>query len=367
MVSELFRRANESLTMCNRLIGPICCSICMNRIGMAFLDNKGGLHHREIPPLAAIAERNGFDSIWFAEGLGGDAFCLATECALETNRIMLGTGITSVFTRSPTIISMAAATVSSISSGRFILGLGSSHKVQVQGEHGIDYSQPLERVKETIEIARKSVKDKRISYSGDIFKIDGFEFWFDQYPIPFPIYVGAVNPKLLRLAGQLADGIILVNSGSERVKLALEQVSQGAKEVGRDPTSVDIAAFLDCCISEHSDVAREAMKKRLVARIGYFPRYNKLVAEQGFERDALAVRQQFLAGNSEGAAKSISDDLVDSLVVAGTPKECRQQVRRFVDWGVRLPIVIPYPVDESTRMAVERCVETFSVSRSANG
>ena len=112
------------------------------------------------------------------EGHGGDQFSLLTACALATQRILLGTSISSVFMRSVPTIAMAAATVDHLSHQRFILGLGSSHKVQVEPEHGIPYGRPLQRVRESVEIIRTLLRDGVVSYHGQTVTIEHFDLWF---------------------------------------------------------------------------------------------------------------------------------------------------------------------------------------------
>ena len=123
----------------------------MDRVGVAF---TGGLVASEIVHCVKLAEDLGYDSAWVAEGHGGDQFAILAACAVATSRIRLGTSISSVFVRSAPTIAMAAATVDELSGGRFVLGLGSSHRVQVEGEHGLPYARPIDRVRETVEVVR---------------------------------------------------------------------------------------------------------------------------------------------------------------------------------------------------------------------
>src|SRR5207237_2272297 len=130
----------------------------MSRIGIAF---SGGPGPAEIVDCIRLAETLGYESAWVAEGHGGDQFAILAAAAAQTSRILLGTGITSVFVRTAPTIAMAAAAVDDISGGRFILGIGSSHKVQVEAEHGVTYSKPLTRVRETVEAIRGLLRDGR--------------------------------------------------------------------------------------------------------------------------------------------------------------------------------------------------------------
>src|SRR6476646_9073868 len=147
----------------------------MERLGIAF---SGGPSPAEIIDCIVLAESLGYESAWVAEGHGGDQFATLAAAAMRTSRIRLGTSITSVFVRTAPTIAMAAATVDDLSGGRFILGIGSSHKVQVEGEHGVVYGKPLTRVRETVAVIRELLRDGRVGYQGETLRIDDFELWF---------------------------------------------------------------------------------------------------------------------------------------------------------------------------------------------
>ena len=135
----------------------------MSRLGIAF---SGGASPAEIVACVKLAEELGYESAWVAEGHGGDQFAVLAACAIQTSRILLGTSITSVFVRTAPTIAMAAATLDELTGGRFILGVGSSHKVQVEAEHGMAYGKPLTRVRETVEVIRRLLQEGRVSYQG---------------------------------------------------------------------------------------------------------------------------------------------------------------------------------------------------------
>src|SRR5205823_7496007 len=145
----------------------LCCQAAcqearaMQRLGIAF---SGGPNPAEIVECVKLAEALGYESAWVAEGHGGDQFAVLAACAAQTSRIGLGTAITSVFVRTAPTIAMAAATVDDLSGGRFILGIGSSHKVQVEAEHGVAYTKPLTRVRECVLLIRALLRDGRVEY-----------------------------------------------------------------------------------------------------------------------------------------------------------------------------------------------------------
>jgi len=145
------------------------------RLGIAF---SGGPSPAEMVDLVRLAEGLGYESAWVAEGHGGDQFAILAAAAARTSRIGLGTAISSVFVRTAPTIAMAAAALDDISGGRFILGLGSSHKVQVEAEHGVTYSKPLTRVRETVAVIRGLLREGRVSYRGETLRIEEFDLWF---------------------------------------------------------------------------------------------------------------------------------------------------------------------------------------------
>ena len=183
----------------------------MDRLGIAL---GAGLSPADTVECARIAEQAGYESVWIVEGHGGDQFSLLTACALATTWIRLGTAISSVFVRSAPTIAMAAACVDHFSSGRFVLGLGSSHKVQVQAEHGIHYTEPVTRVRETVEVVRALLRDGTVSFRGKTISIEHFDLWFKPAHTSVPIYLSALFPQMLALCGEIAtsDG----NSDSRR-------------------------------------------------------------------------------------------------------------------------------------------------------
>src|SRR6059058_6236418 len=194
----------------------------MERLGIAF---SGGAGPAEIVDCVRLAEALGYESAWVAEGHGGDQFAVLAACARETSRIGLGTSITSVFVRTAPTIAMAAASVDDLSAGRFILGLGSSHKVQVEAEHGVAYTKPLTRVRECALLIRDLLRDGRVRFQGETIRSEGFDLWFTPRRPEIPIYLSAVFPKMTELCGEIADGIILTRSSlgtAGKVRQALE-------------------------------------------------------------------------------------------------------------------------------------------------
>jgi probable F420-dependent oxidoreductase len=311
----------------------------MERLGIAF---SGGANPGEIVDCVKLAENLGYESAWVAEGHGGDQFAILAACATQTSKIRLVTSITSVFVRTVPTIAMAAATVDAISGGRFILGIGSSHRVQVEPEHGVAYSKPLTRVRESVAAIRELLRDGRVSYAGETVRIEGFDLWFIPFRPQIPIYLSAVFPKMVALCGEIADGVILTRSTLATAAQVREQLAEGAKLAGKDPKAIVVTSLLPTAVGATRQEALDALRPGLAFYAGFFPRYNRMMVEHGFRDEAAAIATAWARGDRQAAERSVSDALIDATSVAGTPEQCRERIAAYRQSGIDLPILSPF-------------------------
>ena len=328
----------------------------MSRIGIAF---SGGLTASEIADCAERAEALGYESVWVAEGHGGDQFAILAACALRTRRIRLGTAISSVFVRTAPTIAMAAATVDELSGGRFVLGLGSSHRVQVGPEHGVEYARPLDRVRETVAVVRALLRDGDVSHAGETVRVERFELWFRPHRGDVPVYLSALFPKMLELCGEIADGVILTRSTLASAAAARARVAAGAARAGCDPVAIEIASLFPASVAPDRDEALAAARPGLAFYAGFFPRYNRLLAESGFPAEAAAIAKAWSEGDTAAATRAVTDEMLAATGIAGTPAECRERVEAYRDSGLDLPIISPFArgagAKERFLAAIEAC------------
>ena len=311
----------------------------MARLGIAF---SGGPGPAEIADCIELAEGLGYESAWVAEGHGGDQFATLAAAAVRTSHILLGTSITSVFVRTAPTIAMAAATVDDISGGRFILGIGSSHKVQVEGEHGVPYGKPLTRVRETVAVIRALLRDGRVAIEAKPCGSTISNLWFQPRRREIPVYVSAVFPKMVGLCGEIADGVMLTRSTLATAAQVRVQLGEGARRAGRDPAGVAIASLLPTIVADSRAEALAALRPGLAFYAGFFPRYNRLMAEHGFADEAAAIADAWARGDREAAERAVSDALIDATSVAGTPEQCRERIEAYRAAGLDLPILSPF-------------------------
>jgi len=321
----------------------------MVRIGFAL---SRGLPPSDIVECVKLAEELGYESAWVAEGHGGDQFAILSACAMATKRIRLGTSISSVFVRSIPTIAMAAATVDQLSNGRFILGLGSSHRVQVEPEHGIPYRKPIQRLRESGEIIRTLLRHGSVSYKGEIISIERFDLWFTPLRPEIPIYLAALFPKMLQVCGEIAQGVILTWSTLEAGRRAAENIAIGAQRVGRRVEEVDIASLLPCYVTADRRQAFDAMRSSVAFYGGFFPRYNRLMAESGFADAAHAIKAAWDRAGLEAATRMVPDALIEAISISGPPSECRERVEAYRRSGITLPIISPRPSGPNPKQMV---------------
>jgi alkanesulfonate monooxygenase SsuD/methylene tetrahydromethanopterin reductase-like flavin-dependent oxidoreductase (luciferase family) len=236
---------------------------------------------------------------------------------------------------------MAAATVDQLSGGRFVLGLGSSHKVQVEPEHGVPFVQPTQRLRDTIEVVRALVRDGTVSHAGKVVAIERFDLWFTPLRRQIPIYVSALFPTMLEIAGEIADGVLLTWPTTASGRRAAEHVAIGARRAGRAPADVDVASLIPCFVAPDQRRAFDGMRGAVAFYAGFFPRYNRLLAEAGFAAAVARIKEAFDAGDRPEAERRVPDELVAAISAAGTPEQCRARVEAYRASGIALPIVSP--------------------------
>lgn len=310
----------------------------MERVGVGF---SGGMSPQDIVECVKLAEELGYESAWVAEGHGGDQFSVLTACALATEKIKLGTSITSVFVRTAPTIAMAAASVDYFSNGRFILGMGTSHKVQVEPEHGLEFTKPVQRLRECVDIVRGILKDSDVNYHGEIYDIDHFDLWFEPLRKEIPIYVAAVFPKMLEICGEISQGAILTWCTLDHAELAAWHVGIGARNAGRVPGDVEVASLLPCAVSDNRELARDLMRQPIASYAGRFPRYRKLMVDAGFPDEIEKVRVAWQAGNIQESLNLVPGALIDKIGLVGTAGEVQEKLADYRKAGITLPIVSP--------------------------
>jgi coenzyme F420-dependent oxidoreductase len=286
-----------------------------------------------VDALVEQAERGedlGYDRAWLPETWGRSVSVVLTGIAEHTDEIGIGTSIMPVYSRSPALIGMTAATLQEVSDGRFRLGLGPSGPIVIENWHGVEFGNPLRRTRETVDVVKRVLSGEEVEYDGEYFDLSGFRLRQGlPDPVP-PVDVAAMGPKAVELAGRFADGwhaLMLTRDGlTER----FEDLERGAELAGKDPDEVRTTLSLTCCVLEDGDRARELVRQHLAFYLGGMGTYYRdNLARQGREELAHGIYDAWNDGRREEATAMIDDDLLDAMAVGGTPEHARDLLAEF--------------------------------------
>ena len=286
--------------------------------------------------IATTAEDLGYGSVWMPELWGSDAFVQLGVVARETDEITLGTAIANVFSRSPAVLAMAAATVDRYADGRMILGTGVSTPKAVTGLHGMEYRRPIRRAHETIAVIKEYLSDAKdpVAYDGEMFEVSDF----DALDADVSVYHAALGPANRRVVGRLADGWIPHMVPFSRLDGAFEDIERTAKEAGRDPSEIVVAPYVPSAVSDDPEEAREALRGHIAYYVGSGEGYRKAVAQK-FPEEAEEISKLWKDDDNAAARAAVTDEMLADLGVAGTPEDAREQLYQLRDGFVDLPIV----------------------------
>lgn len=290
-------------------------------------------------------EKAGMQACWiFEDYFYGGAFTTATACAMSTTKLQIGIGVINPFTRHPALSAMEAAALDALSNGRLILGMGASNKRWIEDQSGIPFEKPIQAVSEAVEIIKRLISEGQVQFDGEVFHTGHIHLEFETHRKDMPVYMGVKGPKALFKAGQIADGVILSSLSSENyIRYAKEHIVEGAKSVGRDPAALKIAAYFPTCVNEDAAAAKDAVRPYLAKFIGVHGSH-PIMTEAGLTEEIIApFRAAFLAGKPESVISLVTDELVDTLAIAGSPSQCRKKLELVCQAGVDMPIAFELP------------------------
>lgn len=297
----------------------------------------------ELREYGRIAEEAGFDSLWVTERyFHEETFSLLGFLAATTLDIKLGVGVVNPFSRNPALLGMGAATLDRISGGRFLLGLGRSDRSVIQGKMGIPYAEPLPALKDAVGIIRDLLSNKTVSTDGR-FRLNGVHLAVQPIQQPPPIYLAAIGPKSLRLAGAVADGVLLnAYVPTNYIRYAVREIRQAAEEAGRDPDAIDIACMLVVRLTNNPEALMPELKQRLVRLLDEQHVGEILLEKGGFDPSILApLRASVKNDGGKSAMAFISEEMVRAFYVIGSAEECRARIAEYRQAGVDNPLLLP--------------------------
>jgi len=296
---------------------------------------------------AKEAEDLGYDSAWVPEVGGNDAFALGSAVGVVTERMRIGTAVVPMNIRGPALLAMAASTMDAMSGGgRAICGIGVSSPQIVSDWNDADYDEPLQRASETIDVLRLMFAGEKVTYEGKTLSVNGYRM-MPPPPKPIPIYLGALNKRMLRLAGEKADGVIINMLGERHVPKVVAEVRKGAERAGKDPDSIEIAMRVQCAVTDNPQQVRDAFAGAFGAYI-VAPGYDTFFTWQGYGDVVEGVRAGRAAKDRAASRAAVTDDILQDLVVAGSADEVRARLKTFMNLGVTTPAVHVFWPDPQT-------------------
>jgi alkanesulfonate monooxygenase SsuD/methylene tetrahydromethanopterin reductase-like flavin-dependent oxidoreductase (luciferase family) len=304
-----------------------------------------------VPPKLAIeyglrAEERGFRTAWFPEITFGDAFGPATAVATGTERLGLGTGVVGIWSRSAVTLALQAATLNELSNGRLSLGLGVQARGYVEGWHGARYERPIRAMREFVTIMRRILACEPVSYEGEVFSVRDFQLMIQPPERPVRIYVAAIGPQMLRLAGEVADGVLGYCWSVGYVRdFVLPNLRAGADKKGRSLEGFDIACgYPSVVTTDESGI--ELVKGQVLmfaTATGSSPHYADSFAAAGFGTEQREIQERVAVGDSAGALAVITDEVADAMTISGSPDHVRRRVAELEAAGLDTVAVNPSP------------------------
>lgn len=303
--------------------------------------HTGDLSMEQLLQYGREAESLGYRGFWLTEESGKEAFATLALLAQATSKIRLGTGIVNFYSRSPTLLAMAATTIDRLSGGRFDLGIGTGGVGFMERGHGITIEKPLRRARETAEIVRGLLDGGSFSYEGQWFSPRDFHLREGGSGGRIPIYFSALNPKMVGQAVRSADGFISNWLTEESLADLRGIIATEAEKAGKDPAKVKILTLLMTCVDPQDDAAVKAMRRGLAF---YFAsqHYHHIAEISGFGAEAKQIKAVWERKDFDGATAMVSDAMVEKFSLTGSPAACRKKLRWLGDAGV-YPIIYPLP------------------------
>lgn len=283
--------------------------------------------------LACEAERLGYQDAWSFEADGVDAFSPLAVAGQATG-LRLGTAIVNTYTRGPATLAMSAAGLAEIAPGRFILGIGSGSDVIVESWNGGVFRKPATRVRETTQFLRRALAGERVVFHGETFRVDGFRL--SRPPAaPVPIYLAALRPGMLALAGEVADGVILNWLAPDDVPRCVAVVREAAARAGRDPAAIEITCRVFVHLDEDDTTAR-----RHVAAYLNVPVYRAFHEWLGRTPSLGPMWEAWGRGDRRAAVAAVPERVLDDLLLRGSVNAIREGIERYFEAGVDTAFVL---------------------------
>lgn len=300
------------------------------------------------PQIAAHAQELGYTSFWTAETTGPEAFSVLAAAGAAAPGMSLGTGVLALQLRTPMVVAMAGATLQALHpEADILLGVGISSPVVVGKWHGVPYGdRPVAQTREFVTLLKECLAGESVSFKGDFYECSRFRLGVRLGEKRPKVIVGALNPAMLRMAGEVADGVLLNYLPASHVPWSVERIREGG-----DAT---VYAYVHVGVCERADGIEAA--RRDLWSYAVVDAYARNFERAGFGDDVAAIRDRHAAGDRDGAIAAVSDAFVDAIDIMGDEKQVRAAVQAYVDAGVEQPVVMVMPWGPDRRAVADATI-----------
>jgi len=316
--------------------------------------------------LAREADQLGFSVVWAAEAYGSDAVTVLSWVAAQTSHVDVGSAILQIPARTPAMTAMTAATLDTLSGGRFRLGLGVSGPQVSEGWHGVRFAKPLARTREYVDIVTMALSRQRVRYEGDTYRLPlpdgpGKALRLTVHPVRehIPIYLAAVGPRNLELAGEIADGWLAIFFAPSLADEHLEHLRAGRAKAGKTLDGFDVVASVPMVVGDDPVECAKPVRPYAALYVGGMGSreqnfYNDLAVRMGYADEAAEVQDRYLSRDYDGAAAAIPAEFVDATSLLGPPGRIAERMVEFADAGVTTLSITPFGTTMDERLAALR-------------
>jgi F420-dependent oxidoreductase-like protein len=316
--------------------------------------------------LARAADELGYAVVWAAEAYGSDAPTVLAWVAAQTRRVDVGSAVMQIPARTPAATAMTAATLDTLSQGRFRLGLGVSGPQVSEGWHGVRFDAPLGRSREYVAIVRQALRRERVRFDGRHYQLPlpdgpGKALRLTVHPVRrhIPIYLASLGPRNLRLTGEIADGWLGMFVAPDHLAETLAVIEQGRALAGSDLTDFDVVASVPLAIAADRAAAVDLVRPYAALYVGGMGSadrnfYNAQAVRMGYEQAAALVQERYLARDHAGAAAAVPADFIADTSLIGPPAAVAERMQAYAEAGVTTLTILPFGATLDERLAAVR-------------
>jgi 5,10-methylenetetrahydromethanopterin reductase len=300
------------------------------------------------------AEKRGFDYVWITDHFNNrNVYVSLALVAAYTDKIKFGPGVTNPYLVHPAITAQAVSSLNEIAPGRVVCGLGAGDKTTLKMLN-VAMSKPLSTIREAVKIIRRLSSGEKVTLDGDVFKISGAQFLFKP-SAPVPIFIGAQGPKMLALAAEIGDGVLINASHPSDVERAVKYVRDGIAKAGKSLEELTISAYTSFSIADSIEKAVKAVIPVVAYIVAGCP--EAVLERHGLNpEDASRIREAIVQADWKGAFSKVTNDMIEAFSICGTPETVVEKVSQLVRTGVT-QVVVGSPIGPNVRKSIDMIAE----------